>query len=344
METGDIKKMLSSYTALNIYFWVAFMGIPYFIAIGEHKHDQPNMRALLIFALFYAAIVYINNLYLLPKFFKKKKFTMYFALIALLIFGWAVMQVNFHQLFYGCNCIITLDTDSISKATFQTGGFVAGFTAFKLLGDYQQKEADFIEKEKERLKNELQLLKGQISPHFLFNTLNSIYASALEKSDDLPDIILKLSSMLRYMLYESNDEFVPLAKELSFLKNYVELQQIRLEGQGSIQYEEKGNFIGLNIAPAILINLVENAFKYSFGQVQYTPEVVIKIKAENKRLHFTTKNTFSKDKLQAQNDTTGGIGLINLQQRLKLIYHEQASFSFYEEENYYHTSLELNLS
>ena len=103
------------------------------------------------------------------------------------------------------------------------------FSAFKLIRDYQEKEKAYEERELARIENELSFLRDQINPHFLFNTLNTLYAFALERSEKVPEFILKLSELIRYMLYECNVKYVALSKEISYLENYIALQQIRLK-------------------------------------------------------------------------------------------------------------------
>src|SRR5262249_8589975 len=118
------------------------------------------------------------------------------------------------------------------------------------------------EKEKQYLETELNLLKSQIQPHFFFNTLNNLYSLTLKKSDLAPEIVLKLSALMSYMLYESNASLVPLTKEVSYLENYIDVEKLRFGQRLSVEFEKKGNMDQVNIPPMILILFVENSFKH----------------------------------------------------------------------------------
>jgi hypothetical protein len=192
--------------------------------------------------------------------------------------------------------------------------FVGGFIALakSLLVNIQQKK----ELENEQLNAELSFLKAQINPHFLFNTLNGIYSLAHSKSDLTEQSILKLSQLLRYVLYDTGNEKIPLSKDLDYISNYIYLQKLRVSKSITINYEILGEHKQLLIAPLLLINFIENAFKHG---ISYTGNSIVdvKIKITGRYLALTVRNNITNNQ---QVDNQGGIGLINTKRRLDLLY------------------------
>lgn len=168
--------------------------------------------------------------------------------------------------------------------------------------------------EKEKVKSELAFLKAQINPHFLFNTLNSIYALALKKDNKTADAVVQLSELMRYIMTNSNDEVIELSKEINYINNFISLQKTRLGNTVNVDYNVTGNTFGKVITPLILISFIENAFKYGVNPDQ-TSEICVKIDIDDEmlNLYVSNKKTFS-----VQSDS--GIGLHNTIERLKLVY------------------------
>jgi LytS/YehU family sensor histidine kinase len=174
-----------------------------------------------------------------------------------------------------------------------------------------------MELERQKQMSELALLRSQINPHFLFNTLNNIYSLVYQKSEKAPQVVLKLSEIMRYMLYESNTEKVLLSKEIEYLKGFIEIQKLRLKNEDAIKFEIKGNIENVFIAPMLLIPFVENAFKH--GDKGAENIINIKLSIENKTLVFEVINPV-KNIEPIYKDNAHGIGLQNIQRRLNLIY------------------------
>lgn len=347
METLNLERIKSLFldrVVLNIYFWLCFVLIPILISLGEHEHDKPNIRSLILFALYYASIVYFNNLILVPFLFYKKKYWQHLLIIIPLIILWATIQVEFHNIFYGCHCIIYINTENVATATFQVGAIVFIFAAIKIVRDYLKNEEEYKEKEQIRLENEVSLLKGQINPHFLFNTLNSLYSYALEESPKVPDFVLKLSEMLRYMLYECNESFVSLEKEVNYLKNYIDLQEIRMEGRGEVKLIIEGNLNEYKIAPALLINFVENCFKHTLDSYINHIKVMVNIHVTNGELLFITENNKTEEgSIKNGLEKGNGIGLKNVKKRLDIIYPKRYSLDIISGESTYKSELKIDL-
>ncbi len=217
--------------------------------------------------------------------------------------------------------------------------------AIKLAIDYGQRQNQMISLQKENAETEAMFLKSQLNPHVLFNNLNNLYSFALHKSEHTAPMILKLAEIMRYMLYEANQDRVELTKELSYVENYIELQKIQLEGRGEIIYEVHGNTADLKIAPMMLISFIENCFKHSAETKTDGLRIIIRMEITDDKIDLYTENSFErqeadeKDPLQA-----GGIGLKNVERRLELIYPEKHQLIVKELRQLYIINLSINLA
>jgi len=173
---------------------------------------------------------------------------------------------------------------------------------------------------KERQASEIALLRSQVNPHFLFNTLNNIYSLVYTKSDEAPEAVMKLSGIMRYMLYDSNTDFVEVNKEIEYLNSFIELQQLRITQKGFVEMKVTGSMENRTIAPMLLIPFVENAFKHC--EKSHVPGIIIQLTLEPERLIFTVEN-YIKSINQAVVDDSGGFGLDNIKRRLGLLYPEK---------------------
>lgn len=189
--------------------------------------------------------------------------------------------------------------------------------------------------------SKLEYLKQQINPHFLFNNLNNLYSYAIENSPKTPEIILELSSILRYMLYDCKEPAVSLEKELQNLKSFICLSELQLEGKGTVEYTSKIDN-DYYIAPMILIVFVENAFKYSLASQSGNIQIRISIEMKDAYLKFYCKNSF--DEKANLKDIEGGIGLQNVQSRLDLLYPDAYQLKTIKSQTDYAVSLEINLN
>lgn len=218
---------------------------------------------------------------------------------------------------------------------------LASSTAYQMIIDRIRNERFIKEKETEFLKTELSFLRSQVSPHFMFNVLNNMVALARKQSDQLEPSLIKLSSLMRYMLYETDEQSVILSKEMEYLQSYIDLQQQRF-----------GKKIQLNvllhipdkeycIEPMLLIPFVENAFKHGTGVVE-NAQIDIELRVLNGSLHFLVKNKFN-NKAEEYKDKTSGIGLNNVERRLQLLYKEDHTLKINKDHNWFTVSLLLNL-
>lgn len=191
------------------------------------------------------------------------------------------------------------------------------------------------------LQAELNLLKAQIHPHFLFNTLNNLYALTLNNSPKSPEIVMGLSEILRYMLYECNVEHVPLKKDIAMLDNFILLEKMRYEDRLDVNFTKEGDLEGHQIAPLLLLPLVENAFKHGAGEQIGQAWINIELQVEGKALKFKINNS-KPETLKTQ--AAGNIGLENLGKRLTLIYPDAYQLKIYDEEDMFAVILKIDLS
>jgi two-component system, LytTR family, sensor kinase len=187
---------------------------------------------------------------------------------------------------------------------------------------------------------ELKLLKSQIHPHFLFNTLNNLYSLALEKSDRTPDLIIRLADMLSYIIYDGSSEKVPLTKEIEFIKSYIELQKVRYESC-DITFKIEGEINAKLIAPMILHTFIDNSFKHGADKDSGNPWIRISLSIRNGSLFLNVINSIKEDNYR--NNKTAGIGISNTQKRLDLLYLGRHELNIDKSDNKYSVSLRLDL-
>lgn len=223
---------------------------------------------------------------------------------------------------------------------------VGSFALLLLMGGFIRLTYSFIQSQNEKkalenakLNAEVNFLKSQINPHFLFNTLNSIYSQAHARSDNTEFSILKLSELLRYVLYDSGESKVELAKDIEYINNYIDLQKIRLSSKITIDYSVTGQLQGYKIAPMLLITFIENAFKHG---ISYTNASTIKIALTvfEKTLTLTVGNPI----IEKNSFAAGGLGLKNVMRRLDLLYPGKYLLDVYNDDSLHVVNLKLNLS
>lgn len=186
--------------------------------------------------------------------------------------------------------------------------------------------------------SKLALIRSQVNPHFLFNTLNNIYSLVYRKDEKAPEALMKLSSIMRYMMYDSASLLVPLEKEMEYLRSFIELQLLRVKHSDFVSLHIEGNTDGLTIAPMLLISFVENAFKH--GSRVHRPGIFIQLTILNNRINFEVKNYLKKDSLNA--DDSSGIGLEIIRKRLELIYPGKHKLTVKREKETFVINLEIS--
>ncbi|WP_026897657.1 sensor histidine kinase [Daejeonella oryzae] len=328
---------------LHSAIWISILLL--FIYIGSNgKYTYHTLVVIVYFGLINILIFYINYLLILPKFLNKKRYWWCAVSMILLVFSAALIKYGLASIFKdfilirGPKKVLISFYDYYLSAVFVSSFFIFLSTALKFMADWFENEKVKTNLENEKLTAELAFLKSQINPHFLFNSLNNIYSLAYQKSAKTPEAILKLSEIMRYMLYESNDNMVSLAKEIRYLENYIELQKLRFKDESFVHLDISGDPENQTIMPLVLISFVENAFKHGVATDEKSP-IRITIKIESGKLFFRVINR----KSDFNKDETGGIGLLNVHRRLDLIYKDKYKLTIDNSTDYYSCVLNLEL-
>ena len=337
-----IWSKLTNRWTLNLVVWLFIIDGVYNPRIDDiyRLENGRHLLAALLMHLSWFVLIYSNTSWLIPRFLIRKKYALYFLLLSIqsILFafwiGWysewllEVFPVPTKHFYFLISVPLRSSFDSLLgyymgvllsavlpvHFLFSLGRLVQYF--FK-----ERKRSELLEKK--QLESELLLLKSQVNPHFLFNVLNSIYFMSLKQSAKAPEMILKLSHLLRYMLYESQQEYVPLDKELLMLRAYIDLETMRLKDKNAIQIMIEAEAAQGYIAPALLIFFVENAVKHGLETLPSGGFITIKMSKQRNTelLHFQCINNFEDSSGAPKiNEKGSGIGLRNVAKRLELIY------------------------
>jgi len=331
---------------LHVAAWLIVFSLPYLLIsnFDPNRPKAPDSRSFFylgtLTGLFWIVTFYFNAFILTPKFIYERKFIQY-VFILLVLFAAIMMMHRFIFLWL----ISSRPFIIINSVLFNLGPFllaVAVSTTYQFIRDKAKADKLAQQKQEENLKTELSFLRSQISPHFVLNVLNNIVALVRLKSDQLEPTIMKLSSLMQYMLYETDEEKVLLKSEVEYLQSYIDLQQQRfgnkLKVNVSLQYnEDEWN----EIEPMLLIPFVENAFKHGIGLIQ-EPQIDIQLSIKNNVLHFCVCNKYNEDSNEIR-DKTSGIGLANVQRRLNLLYGNRHQLKIKKDDGWFKVNLQLNL-
>lgn len=353
---------------MHVIAWTVFFSLPNllrpdFQREGSHIVRQPFFTAEnLVTHSFLVILFYLHAYYLIPRFLNRKKIPRY-ALSLLIIFSAAFLVTyaarkiqeqriydtvrnlppqqgnlairpfhRMHSLMFRMPILFSL---------FAVVFVLAVSMAYRFVLDKLRQESLQQLRQNEHLKTELGFLRSQISPHFIFNILNSAVSLARLGSDQLEPMLIKLSNLLRYMLYNADDDKVPLSQEVEYLESYIDLQKIRFEEDVEIQFTRSGMFLGHGIEPMLLIPFVENAFKHGIGRID-KPAIFIDMKEANGILNFQVRNRFN-PALHPTQDKHSGIGLANVRKRLQLLYDDKYSLDVQAGNEWFDIKLNLVL-
>lgn len=362
-----IPKIIS--TIIHIGGWIGFLIINIISAPDFRNKDNSEILVQAIFTFEIAVFFYVNYLILIPKLLTRKKFLIYTGIILVMIILFSsVSELNFlisdnHS--FGNKGFNDSsippppppDFDRPHHGPMEFGFFTPGFNPFRGVFVYfmvfiistgikmtaewykNERKKDLIEKEK--LSNELAYLKSQINPHFLFNVLNNICSLARKKSDETETAIIKLSQLLRYNLYEMDDDKMPLSKEIQYLNDYIDIQRMRLSDNVNIVFKYSGDIENIMIEPLIFIPFVENAFKHGINTTENI-NIEILIEANHDSVHFSVTNPVRKNKTNSE--STKGIGLTNALRRLNLLYPKRFHIAITENGSEYNVDLKIVLN
>lgn len=329
------------YVFLHIIMWIGYTALPLLNAFQNDStrsrvNPYTNTTYWLYVSITSIILFYINSEVLFPKIYKKQPIRYFLSLIAvILVLLWGRFFVR-----------ITFVGNDINKSLFYVNAFIQYLYVFGIsasycfFSDYQKQQEIQRENENERLKSELSFLRSQISPHFMFNLMNSLVSLNRKKSNLVEPVLLKMADLLRYMLYEKDDKRISLENEVKYLSNYIDLQKVRFGDYVKIDFDVNASDSSKSIEPMLLIPFVENAFKHGVGLIE-NPFIKIELETNTEELRFKVTNKFSSDSKEVK-DGASGIGLNNVKRRLELLYPKKYELNVSESENLYTTNLKLN--
>jgi hypothetical protein len=338
----NIAQFLQHRGVYHSFFWFIYALI--MLLLNEnHEQWRYSITNVFIHTCFVALLVYYNFYYLIPNFLSRKRFFLYAFWLAfatllvtpleLILLYWNLTGRENAQL----NLIENQGSHYLVLLLVVSFSSVLRIIKYWFVQERVQRDL-----ERRNLQSELSFLKSQINPHFLFNTLNSLYALTLKKSDEAPEVVLRLSEMMRYMLYECNEKYVSLQSELQYIKNYLALERVRYGAKAQIEFDciiDKED--DYQVAPLLFITFLENSFKHGLSHRITAGFVTVYLQVENGQLEFYVDN--SKADKKDESYYQGGIGLKNVRRRLELLYPDAYQLDIDEDETTYSVHLNLQL-
>ena len=338
---------------LHILFWICVILFYTFVYGRMAGNYYISFLHIIITLPVYLATTYFTLYYVIPKFLFHKDYKSVIVSAVYMVLGSAYYEImiNIYLFIIPTTLWPFSDIQPINTSTLDIylrliGIFiVVFFTAFiKLLKHWYTSQNMNQQLAQQKLEAELNFLKSQVHPHFLFNTLNNLYALTLKKSEKSPEVVLKLSEILDYMLYECNTEKILLKKEIKLIENYIALEQLRHGKRLRVDFEINGNISDNKIAPLILFPFVENSIKHGVSKKTGESWIKIDLNTERGNLSFVIANS-KPVKTSANHSERGeGIGLKNVKQRLKILYGDNYSMEIRDEENVFTVLLEIDLT
>ncbi len=334
---------------LHILFWALLLIMPFMFERGEPRALPPNMPpppnfkfenvrlGIYVFQFLLIAYFYFVAFWLVPRFLDKKKGWV-FAVLAISagVFNLLVIY-GVRSAFLSNHPPLFIRIEITLSIIILLSGITFGLIKRSFANDKKMNEI-----EAENLRTELLFLRSQISPHFLLNTLNNLVSLARKNSENLEPMLLKLSGILKYMVYEAEDDKIRLLDEINYLQNYISLQQLRTDKYTDIVFNCSVQNEDQMIVPMLLIPFIENAFKHGIVNLQ-KPYIAINLREESEQLVLSVVNKFDMLGHQVQ-DNTSGIGLVNVKRRLELLYPGNYELNIYENKvGLYSVNLKINL-
>ncbi|WP_204263141.1 sensor histidine kinase [Spongiivirga citrea] len=353
---------LYRYKIYHIFFWIAYHFGWWTIASGSaadtfhNAFFPPYNIKFLFYVVFQALAVYFNLYYLIPKFLAKSKYIAYVLLLGTSIFLCCVFIISGYYL-----TASIFDTSFEELFKINRGDYLELFKSnalpstiasmtlamsIKLCKNWIETRNRELELASEKVETELKFLKSQFNPHFLFNTINSIFVLIHKNQDMASESLAKFSDLMRYQLYECNESFIPLYRELEYLQNFIELGSLRLDNNVMVEIQvDKPEYSNLYIAPFILMPFIENSFKHvsQLDEIDNWLKINVSFEAQLLRLEVSN-STMGEREVVNKMSMDGGIGLVNVKRRLDLIYPDQYKLEINEQANRYSVRLDIELS
>ena len=335
------------YIVRHILSWCVLIIVPHLFSA-----NPLSLNLLLFHALLYVApitIFYLHSDIIVPYFFIKRHYLYYFSSVLVLYGIFFFINDMMSPLLEKMVAILSVENPSIhvlkGKQMITSRSFVF-FITLAASGMYgysvqnAKREQVLKEMERQQVVSNLQLLKSQLSPHFLFNAMNSLYSLSLKRSEELPNAILTFSDLLRYNTYDSSEDFVDVGKEIEYLHNYIKIQKLRVAEESTILFDEEiDKHASVKIAPMILVPFVENAFKHG-RSAEGTVDIAIRICVTASEINFCISNKIF---ASGTKDFAHGIGIQNVKTRLQLIYGPKHHLEIQETETEYSVELKITI-
>ena len=338
-------RLIRVLSAVIIWSLGLYLTLEYVQMIGVLKRDHPYFAPLVVYGLVTNLILFYGiSTYLIPKLMTHLKLRKAIYILIFGYLGYCILEsiLDYYFIKPGYSSVLVLEifySNLIINLAFVIAGLFYGFASGWYQNEKQKKEL-----QDENLRAELDFLKAQVNPHFLFNVLNMAYSSATKSNDQATaEIISELASLMRYMLYESNVPKIHVEKEIEYIESYVELQKKRLSSESlpSITFEKEINGSAYyTIAPMLLIPFVENAFKHGIRMGKET-FIQVKLQIEDGLLTFIVKNSVNRK--SESPDRIGGIGLTNVKKRLELLYPSKYDLVIDTDTELFSVLLKINL-
>jgi len=328
-----LKKLWGSQVFRHLCYWFSACAFIYLnMVIWESPLDIIKIIAILILP---AVVPVYLHFYIHKRFFEQRRYLPYILLLIVIIIG---------AQFLGEGLIRIIEKNAETHAA---GAAMAIFaiiftTSIKYYREGVKKQSRLQEAESKQLQTELALLKSQVNPHFFFNTLNNLYALSLDKSERVPEVILKISDLMRYVLESSNNKMVELNQEINFLQNYLSLERLRLSANNDVKFNIVGRADGKMIAPMLLILFIENSFKHGVSASMSSNYVHIDLKIEGNELFFSIENN-KRENYEANEQSSSKSGLKNVTRRLELLYPDRHKLDIEENKKSYKVNLKIKL-
>lgn len=343
---SSLYRKLSQFKVHHIAFWAVYF--TFWVLFFHIRQDWSAsvMNATITVAI-HSLVSYFNIYVLFPKFLKRKEYLNYTLSIMLSVSLACFMLVI---IYLSVNTISLESKESVwSWKFFGSNAISISYTvaitmSLKMVKQWYEREKMTRNLEKINTETELKYLKSQINPHFLFNSLNSIYALTLKKSDMAPELVLKLSEILRYVLYEAREKYVDLEKEVNYVQSYLDLEKMRHGDRLKVTFEQTGELKGKQIAPMLFLTFIENSFKHGIHSRAGEGFVEVVISVTDHHLHFEIRNSKPGRANRPINGAAGGIGLENVRKRLELLYPERYELEVAESTDNYVVRLDMNLN
>lgn len=307
---------------------------------------KPEMFSIIPIAIL---LTYFNLYVLMPLYYFRGKYFIYsIALVILLLTGgalqrfcsyiiWVPLSEIYNPLSHRSDIKYYWSSIRILRNSFLFFPILIVAMLLKIMREAVKKEKRFLEMEKQKKTAELNLLKAQINPHFFFNTLNSLYALTLKKSDKAPELVLRLSDLMHYMLYEASHDKVLLKDEIRHLEGYIYIEKMRFSDRLDLSFQYSGDIEGKSIFPLLLLPFIENAFKH--GIANHVGWITISINVISNELFLKVENSFQKTLVERP----PGIGLANVKRRLDLMYDEKYKLLIHKFEDVFEIELKINI-